>query len=139
LNNKQPIQKKKEKLVRANQISKNSSSYTEEIRSNAKRTKKTSSQGDQDKFDDVCFTFCSLSKNKKKCIKNRKDAEIVSSILIKRFTEYEIEQAILRTSTVTIENLLKKVAMEKKLPYNKQMLFCAKRELTNFLLKKDMS
>ena len=67
-------------------------------------------------------------------MKIRKDAKIISSTLLKRFTKYEIEQAILGTSYETIENLLEQITLKNKLPYNRQILFCTQRELTNLLL-----
>lgn len=42
-------------------------------------------------------------------------------------------------SHVTIEELLKQVLSEKKLVTNDQVLFCAKRELVNHLMKTDLA
>ena len=89
--------------------------------------------------DDVCNTFCSSNINKQKCLDYRKNAQLVCSILIKRYTKYEIEQAILEKSHITIEELLKQVLLERKLAYNDNSLFCAKRELVNHLMKKGLS
>ena len=80
---KQSTQKKKEKLVVTNNISKISTSSNKAIRSKTELTKKTSSQENQVKLDDVCFTFCSLNKDKKQCKTNRKDAEIAISSLLR--------------------------------------------------------
>ncbi|MCG3255125.1 MAG: ATP-binding protein, partial [Candidatus Heimdallarchaeota archaeon] len=136
-NTKKPKQKKKEKPVETNQISKKKSNSQKEIRDKVEQFKKIFSEEIEFELDDVCFTFCSLSKDKKKCKKIRKDAEIASSALLKRFTKHEIEQAILGTSNVTLENLLKQVALKNKLSFNKQMLICAQRELINLLMKND--
>jgi len=89
--------------------------------------------------DSVCNTFCSLKSQEQTCFDTRSSAQIVYSVVLKEFSAFEIEQAILGTTNITIEDLLKKVTLEKKLPYNRNVLFCAQRELTNFLMEKDMS
>ena len=132
-NTKQTKQKKKEKLVETSQLSKKNQYSQKEITSKVEQFKKIFSEEINFKLDDVCFTFCSLSKDKKKCMKVRKNAKIISSTLLKRFTEYEIEQTILGASKVSLENLLKQIALKNKLPFNKQILFCTQRELVNFL------
>ncbi len=91
------------------------------------------------KEDSVCNTFCSLKSQEQTCFDTRSSAQIVYSVVLKEFSEFEIEQAILGTAHITIEDLLKKVILEKKLPYDRNVLFCAQRELTNFLIEKDMS
>ncbi|MCE7748955.1 MAG: ATP-binding protein [Candidatus Heimdallarchaeota archaeon] len=85
--------------------------------------------------DDVCKTFCSLSKNQEECSKIRKDAEIVSSIMLKRYSKFEIEQAILGELGTSLEDLLKQVLKEKKLNEDDKVVYCAQRELTNQLMK----
>jgi len=77
--------------------------------------------------------------SKRECLSYKKNAQIACSILMKKYTKYEIEQAILEKSHTTIEELLKQVLLERKLSYNYQALFCAKRELVNHLMKKDLS
>ncbi len=89
--------------------------------------------------DSVCNTFCSLKSQEQACFDTRSIAQIVYSVVLKEFSEFEIEQAILGTKEITIEDLLEKVALERKLPYNKHVLFCAQRELTYFLMAKDLS
>ena len=84
-------------------------------------------------------TFCSLNKNKQECIICKKNAHLISSILIKRYSKFELEQAILETSHTTIEELLKEVISEKNIDYNDKVLFCAQREVTNQLMNKDLS
>ncbi len=89
--------------------------------------------------DDVCNTFCSSSMNKEECMNTKMVAQLACSILIKEFSNYEIEQAILGTFTTTIEDLLKQILSSKKLDYNDRVLHCAQRELTNRLMSKDVS
>ena len=89
--------------------------------------------------DSVCNTFCSLKSQEQTCFDTRSSAQIVYSVVLKEFSMFEIEQAILGTTHITIEDLLKKVTLEKKLPYNRNVLFCAQRELINFLMEKDLS
>jgi len=89
--------------------------------------------------DDVCNTFCSSSMNKEECMNTKLVAQLACSILIKEFSNYEIEQAILGTFTTTIEDLLKQILSSKKLDYNDRVLHCAQRELANLLMSKDVS
>ena len=89
--------------------------------------------------DSVCNTFCSLKSQEQTCFDTKSSAQIVYSVVLKEFSMFEIEQAILGTTHITIEDLLKKVTLEKKLPYSRNVLFCTQRELTNFLMEKDMS
>ncbi|MCG3226386.1 MAG: hypothetical protein H7645_05645 [Candidatus Heimdallarchaeota archaeon] len=58
---------------------------------------------------------------------------------MKRYSKYELEQTILGTYDISLEELLKEVMSEKKLTYNDRSLFCAQRELTNQLMNKDLS
>ena len=115
--------------VNISSIEERSSKQSAEILSNHKQEEK----------DDVCSTFCSLNKNKQECIICKKNAHLISSILIKRYSKFELEQAILETSHTTIEELLKEVISEKNIDYNDKVLFCAQRELTNQLMNKDLS
>ena len=89
--------------------------------------------------DDVCNASCSLSKSKQACEICKKNALLVSSIVLKRYSSFEIEQSILGKSHTTIEDLLKKVISEKKLDNAEQVLFCSQRELTNHLMNEDLS
>ena len=73
------------------------------------------------------------------CFDTRSSAQILYSVALREFSEREIEQAILGKAQITLEDLLEKIALEKKLPYNKHVLFCAQRELTNFLMKNGLS
>lgn len=88
--------------------------------------------------DDVCNTFCSSSMNKEECLNTKRVAQLVCSILVKEYSSYEIEQAILGTFNITIEELLKQILAEKKLECNDRVLHCAKRELANHMMKKSM-
>ena len=131
--NKQPKQKKKEKLVESNQISKKKSSSQKKISSKVEQFKKIFSDEIKFELDDVCFTFCSSSMDKQKCKKYRKSAKIACSVITERYSQYEIEQAVLEKSKISVDELLKQVLQEKKLLTNNQVLFCAKRELVNNL------
>ncbi len=91
------------------------------------------------KPDEVCNTFCSTSMDKKECTRFRMNAQLACSIIMKRYSKYEIEQAILGTYDMSLEELLKEVMSERNLTYNDQVLLCAQRELTNLLMKKELS
>jgi hypothetical protein len=138
-NTKQSTKKKKEKNVEIKQKSKSSSSDKEKSRAKTEPIIKISLSEKQYSSDDVCFTFCNLSKDSKKCKEIRKEADKISSLLVMSFTKNEIEQAILETSNRTLGDLVMQIALKHKLSHNKQILFCAQRKLTNFLLEREMS
>jgi len=132
-NTKKPKQKKKEKLVETSQISKKNPNPQKEIAGKVELFKKIFSEEIKFELDDVCFTFCSSSMDKQKCKKYRRSAKIACSVITERYSQYEIEQAVLEKSKISVDELLKQVLQEKKLSTNNQVLFCAKRELVNNL------
>ncbi len=132
-NTKKPKQKKKEKLDNANQLSKKKPITKKDISSRVEQFKKTFSEEIKFELDDVCNTFCSSSMNEQKCRKHRKTAVIACSVLMNRYSQFEIEQAILEKSKMSVDELLKQALKEKKLVSNNQVLFCAKRELVRLL------
>ncbi len=91
------------------------------------------------KDNDYCNTFCSTNMNKQECMNTKMIAQLACSILVKEFSDYEIEQAILGTFSTTIEDLLKQILSSKKLDYNDKVLRCAQRELANSLMNKNVS
>ncbi|NPD87384.1 MAG: ATP-binding protein [Asgard group archaeon] len=125
----------------------NKKSQNKEIKGKSPTAEKTStkpstevfSKEKQEEKDDICDTFCSSNRNKEACISSKKNAQLISSIILKRYSSFEIEQAILGNSHTTIEDLLNKVILEKKLENTEQVLFCSQRELTNHLMSKDLS
>ena len=127
--------KKNEKENRSKQTSKKRVSPLITVKSSVEQSMSSVLGEHTNTQDDVCNTFCSSNMNKQKCLDYRKNAQLVCSNLMKRYTKYEIEQAILEKSHITIEELLKQVLLERKLVYNDYALFCAKRELVNHLMK----
>ncbi|GAI76608.1 unnamed protein product, partial [marine sediment metagenome] len=79
------------------------------------------------KDNDYCYTFCSTNMNKQECMNTKMVAQLACSILVKEFSEYEIEQAILGTFSTTIEDLLKQILSSKKLDYNDRVLLVIRR------------
>ena len=138
-NTKQSAKKEQEKKVEVVQKPKSRSRDIEESRAKIEPKIKISYSEKQYSSDDVCFTFCKLNKDTKKCKEIRKEADKISSLLVMSFTKDEIDQAILETSDKTLGGLVMHVALKNKLSYNRQILFCAQRKLTKFLLEKELS
>ena len=134
-NTKKPKQEKKEKPVETNQISKKNPNSQKKITSKVEQFKKIFSEEIKFQLDDVCFTFCSSSMDKQKCRKYRRSAKIACSVITDKYSLYEIEQTILEKSKISVDELLKEVLQDMKLTSNYQILFCAKRELVNFLMR----
>ncbi len=133
-NTKQSTKKKKTKVIEAKQKPKSSSSEKKESGTKKEPIIKISLSEKQYNSDDVCFTFCNLSKDSEKCKEIRKKADKISSLLVMSFTKDEIEQAILETSNKTLGDLVMQIALKHKLSHNRHILFCAQRKLTNYLL-----
>ncbi len=130
-----------DKLTQSNQTSKKN--YQKEKKTNAERQKpkeqNSSFLNHKFKPDDVCITYCSLSKNEKECSIIRKNARNACSLLIKRYSRHEIEQAILGEKSSSLEDLLKEVLKERTLHNEEKVVLCAQRELANQLLKMEIT